>query len=60
MDIEIHNVLDVDQAQYMVLVIFTQRVTRVPRLADGLQMLVHRLFRIETDDILTGHHDFFR
>ena len=57
-DIEVHDVLDVDQSQDVVLIVFTEGVARMPRLADGLQMLVHRIFRIEADDVLAGHHDF--
>ena len=58
MDVEVHDILDMDQAQDVVLVVFAERIARMARLADGLHMLTHRIFRIEADDVLTGHHDF--
>ncbi len=58
MNIQIHEILNVDQPQDMVLIFCTEGIARMAGLTDGFQVLVHRFFYIEADDFLTGHHDF--
>ena len=58
MDVGIHEILYVHEADNVILIALAEGIARMPRLAQRLQMLVHVLFYVETDHILPGHHDF--